>query len=206
MSLYDWQTRFHGESRDEETGYYNYGYRYYDPTTGRWPSRDPIGELGGENLQAFVGNDAINRWDKHGLAAPVLVAGGVVAVIMVRWGPYIIWANKKFPNDNGRMQHCWTSCMIARDSGTGIAAALGAMKEGRDLIAAALNDAAKRAGLDIEEDFGDRMLDIADDFQRNGDGYECAGLENTCIPGVGWVTRWFRKSCEECCKEKIGKL
>ena len=24
-----------------------YGYRYYDPATGRWPSRDPIGEVGG---------------------------------------------------------------------------------------------------------------------------------------------------------------
>jgi hypothetical protein len=24
-----------------------YGYRYYDPVAGRWPSRDPIGEEGG---------------------------------------------------------------------------------------------------------------------------------------------------------------
>jgi hypothetical protein len=28
-----------------------YGYRYYDPETGRWPSRDPIGEPGGINWQ-----------------------------------------------------------------------------------------------------------------------------------------------------------
>jgi RHS repeat-associated protein len=34
-----------------------YGYRYYDPLTGRWPSRDPIGEEGGVNLYGFVGND-----------------------------------------------------------------------------------------------------------------------------------------------------
>jgi RHS repeat-associated protein len=33
-----------------------YGYRYYDPVTGRWPSRDPIGEKGGINLYGFVGN------------------------------------------------------------------------------------------------------------------------------------------------------
>ncbi|MDA0768571.1 MAG: hypothetical protein O3A92_17300 [Verrucomicrobia bacterium] len=26
---------------------YYYGYRYYDPVTGRWVSRDPIGERGG---------------------------------------------------------------------------------------------------------------------------------------------------------------
>ena len=29
---------------DWETGLLYYGYRYYDPLTGRWPSRDPIGE------------------------------------------------------------------------------------------------------------------------------------------------------------------
>jgi RHS repeat-associated protein len=45
-----------------------YAYRYYDPVTGRWPSRDPIGENGGVNLYGFVGNDGVNRTDKLGLA------------------------------------------------------------------------------------------------------------------------------------------
>ena len=45
-----------------------YGYRYYTPQTGRWPSRDPIGEMGGVNLYGFVGNDGVNRWDFLGLA------------------------------------------------------------------------------------------------------------------------------------------
>ena len=44
-----------------------YGYRYYDPVTGRWPSRDPIGERGGVNLYGFVRNDGVNRWDLWGL-------------------------------------------------------------------------------------------------------------------------------------------
>ena len=35
----------------------DYLYRYYDPLTGRWPSRDPIEERGGVNLYGFVGND-----------------------------------------------------------------------------------------------------------------------------------------------------
>ena len=43
-----------------------YGYRYYDPVTGRWPSRDPIGEKGGINLYGFVGNDGVNNSDLHG--------------------------------------------------------------------------------------------------------------------------------------------
>ena len=36
--------------------------------TGRWPSKDPIGENGGLNLYDFVGNDGANRWDAFGLA------------------------------------------------------------------------------------------------------------------------------------------
>ncbi|MCX6868282.1 MAG: hypothetical protein NTV46_19165 [Verrucomicrobia bacterium] len=45
----------------------DYGYRYMDPLTGRWPSRDPIEEEGGENLYGFVGNDGASSWDKLGL-------------------------------------------------------------------------------------------------------------------------------------------
>ena len=43
-----------------------YGYRYYDPITGRWPSRDPIEEEGGLNLYGFVGNDGVDRFDVLG--------------------------------------------------------------------------------------------------------------------------------------------
>lgn len=45
-----------------------YGYRYYDPITGRWPSRDPIEEEGGINLYGFVGNNGTNSNDFFGLA------------------------------------------------------------------------------------------------------------------------------------------
>jgi hypothetical protein len=45
----------------------DYGYRYYDPVTGRWPSRDPIGESGGMNLYGFVGNNGVDGWDYLGL-------------------------------------------------------------------------------------------------------------------------------------------
>jgi RHS repeat-associated protein len=43
-----------------------YGYRYYDPQTGRWPSRDPIEEEGGLNLYGLVGNDGVNGVDYLG--------------------------------------------------------------------------------------------------------------------------------------------
>ena len=49
------------------SGFTYYGYRYYDPVTGRWPSRDPIKEEGGVNLYAFVTNNGVNGTDLLGL-------------------------------------------------------------------------------------------------------------------------------------------
>ena len=60
--------RFSTKYRDEETGLYYYGYRYYDPVTGRWPSRDPIVERGGVNVYGFVGNDTLSSIDVLGMA------------------------------------------------------------------------------------------------------------------------------------------
>ena len=59
--------RFSTKPLDPDIGLYYYGYRYYDPQTGRWPSRDPIGERGGLNLYGFVGNKSINLIDYIGL-------------------------------------------------------------------------------------------------------------------------------------------
>ena len=43
---------------------------YYCPSTGRWPSRDPIEEKGGKNLYNFVRNNPIDRYDLKGLKSP----------------------------------------------------------------------------------------------------------------------------------------
>jgi RHS repeat-associated protein len=55
------------ESLSNSASLVYYGYRYYDPQTGRWPSRDPIEEIGGVNLYGFVKNDGVNKWDFLGL-------------------------------------------------------------------------------------------------------------------------------------------
>ena len=52
-----------GSISNPATGLNYYGYRYYDPVTGRWPSRDPIAERGGVNLYGFIGNNAMTNWD-----------------------------------------------------------------------------------------------------------------------------------------------
>ncbi|MFN4874812.1 MAG: RHS repeat-associated core domain-containing protein [Akkermansiaceae bacterium] len=49
------------------TGLYMYLYRDYDAPSGRWGSRDPIEEMGGVNLYAFINNFIVNKWDYLGL-------------------------------------------------------------------------------------------------------------------------------------------
>jgi len=59
---------FTGMQRHQASGLSLTMYRAYDPELGRWLSRDPIGENGGLNLYAYVGNTPINAIDSYGLA------------------------------------------------------------------------------------------------------------------------------------------
>jgi RHS repeat-associated protein len=58
---------FSTKYRDAETGLNYYGFRYYNPSTGRWLSRDPIEERGGGNLYGFVANLPTGAIDPLGL-------------------------------------------------------------------------------------------------------------------------------------------
>ena len=62
-----WSSVQKSDRNDDETGLIYYNYRYYNPTLGRWLSRDPIGENGGENLYVFVTNNSIGNVDILGL-------------------------------------------------------------------------------------------------------------------------------------------
>jgi RHS repeat-associated protein len=62
--------RFSSKRQDPTTDWVHYEFRVYDPTSGRWLSRDPIGEAGGENLYGFVGNDPVNQVDLFGFRTP----------------------------------------------------------------------------------------------------------------------------------------
>jgi len=59
---------FHGQVREEATGLYQMGYRWYSPTLGRWLSRDPIGLKGGVNLAASFENSPVCLYDYLGTA------------------------------------------------------------------------------------------------------------------------------------------
>jgi len=59
---------FAGGLHDKDTGLVRFGYRDYDPDTGRWTAKDPIFFAGGDtDLYGYVLNDPINLVDPWGL-------------------------------------------------------------------------------------------------------------------------------------------
>ena len=68
--------RFSTKYQDDETDFPYYGYRYYNPSTGRWLSRDPIDESGGLNLYAYVDNASNQAIDALGQAKSPLLQPG----------------------------------------------------------------------------------------------------------------------------------
>lgn len=60
--------RYCGKERDNSTGLYYYGARYYAPWLGRWLKPDPAGTIDGLNLYAFVSGNPVRFIDRGGFA------------------------------------------------------------------------------------------------------------------------------------------
>ena len=58
--------RFSSKRFDSETGFYEFGRRYYFPEIGRWTTPDPAGFEDGENLYAYVHNSPLTHIDPDG--------------------------------------------------------------------------------------------------------------------------------------------
>ncbi|MGC4065059.1 MAG: toxin TcdB middle/N-terminal domain-containing protein [Polyangiaceae bacterium] len=58
--------RYTGKERDEETGLYYHGARYYAPWLGRWTATDPLGVADGINVFAYAKDDPIGGSDPTG--------------------------------------------------------------------------------------------------------------------------------------------
>ena len=61
--------RYTGKEKDDETGLYYHGARYYAPWLGRWTAADPAGFVDGPNLYAYGGNDPLRFSDSTGTHA-----------------------------------------------------------------------------------------------------------------------------------------
>jgi RHS repeat-associated protein len=93
---------FAAKERDDETGLYYFGARFYAPWLGRWTSADPAGMVDGANLYAYVRNNPINLVDPNGreswFSATVgRAAGGAWGALtnfggFLRLGLYDSWA------------------------------------------------------------------------------------------------------------------
>jgi RHS repeat-associated protein len=58
--------RFTAKERDEESGLYYHGARFYAPWLGRWSSADPIGTQDGLNLYEYAKNNPVGLHDPTG--------------------------------------------------------------------------------------------------------------------------------------------
>jgi RHS repeat-associated protein len=67
--------RFQGQYLDEETGLHYNRHRYYEPVSGRFVSKDPIGLLGGVNVSAYAPNP-VSWADPLGLSPKKPTSGG----------------------------------------------------------------------------------------------------------------------------------
>jgi RHS repeat-associated protein len=73
---------FQGQFRDAETGWYNYGFRFYVPLLGTWINRDPVEEEGGGNLYEFVRNGPTECVDFLGLIAQLSVISALARFVV----------------------------------------------------------------------------------------------------------------------------
>jgi len=81
--------RFTGKERDEESGLYYHGARYYAPWLARWTATDPIGTGDGLNIYRYVTNNPVNahdptgKWETPSWVKTAAIVTAVVAVAVV---------------------------------------------------------------------------------------------------------------------------
>jgi RHS repeat-associated protein len=76
------QYRYSGKEKDDETGLYYYGARYYLPWIGRWLCCDPVGPADVLNLYCYVSNNPILYIDLSGHNGSSSVEEGPVEIVI----------------------------------------------------------------------------------------------------------------------------
>jgi RHS repeat-associated protein len=84
-----WSTKY----QDYETDLIYFGYRYYNPSSGKWVNRDPLGEKGGENLYVFAKNDSLGSVDFLGMdSEPINLTLHIGPVTIAHFRGAWIWS------------------------------------------------------------------------------------------------------------------
>jgi RHS repeat-associated protein len=71
-----WNWGFHGEFLDNNSAFYNYGFRFYSAFLGRWLGFDRLGEQNGANLATAFWNASLNYFDFLGDDPEVILPFG----------------------------------------------------------------------------------------------------------------------------------
>jgi len=80
----EWETK-PNTTADAGTSLLLLSHRYYDPATGRFVNRDPIGYDGGINLYTFAGGNPVNRIDPQGTWETGSYLGDVGQMFLGYW-------------------------------------------------------------------------------------------------------------------------
>ena len=95
--------RYPGQYYDAESGLHYNWMRYYDPTTGRYSTSDPISLYGGINLYTYVRGNTVNLTDPNGeFVIGAMIGAGVEigkqafrnyrnGCDMLNWRNYDLW-------------------------------------------------------------------------------------------------------------------
>ncbi len=112
---------------DPDTGLVRFGARDYDPTTGRWTAKDPIGFAGGDtNLYGYVANDPVNWIDPSGLC-------GIDLAVDIAATGYSLYKAIRGCGSATEIGLNAAGALVPCAAGLGTVARLGAGKGGREL-------------------------------------------------------------------------
>jgi RHS repeat-associated protein len=106
--------RFSTKFTDDESGLVYYGYRYYNTSTGRWISRDPVGEGGGLNVYGLAANNPANFVDSLGcevIGKPDVATCTIEVdpIVKTRFTP---WQSEQSPYLTG-LKSCFQCSLVA---------------------------------------------------------------------------------------------